>query len=105
MDFVTGLPSANGFDVIWVVIDHLTNLRYFAPYSSAIDAEGLTEPFLCNIFHLHGLLDTIGSDQGQQFALHFWKHICNSVTIEPHLSTTFHREIDGQTKPINAIME
>jgi hypothetical protein len=98
MDVVTGLPSSNGFDVIWVVIDRLTKLRHFAPYSTAIDAEGLAELFLSNIFCRHGLPDTTGSDRELQFPSRFWKHLYNSLNIEPHLSTAFHPETDGQTE-------
>jgi hypothetical protein len=83
----------------------LTKLRHFAPYSTAIDAEGLAELFLSNIFCLHGLPDTIVSDRGPQSALRFWKHLCNSLTLEPCLSIAFHPETDGQTKRTNAIME
>jgi hypothetical protein len=68
MDFVTGLPSSNGFDAIWVVVDRLTKLPHFAPCSTTIDAEGLAEGlaelFLSNIFRLHGLPETIVSDRG-----------------------------------------
>jgi hypothetical protein len=105
MDFVTGLPSSDGFDAIWVIVDRLTKLRYFAPCSTAIDAEGLAELFLSNIFRLHGLPDTIVSVRGPQFASRFWKHLCNSLKIEPRLSIAFHPETDGQTEQTNAIME
>jgi hypothetical protein len=59
MDVVTRLPSSNGFDAIWVVIDCLIKLRHFAPYSTEIDTKGLPELFLLNILCLHGLPDTI----------------------------------------------
>jgi hypothetical protein len=95
MDFVTSLPSSNGFDAIWVVVDRLTKLQDFAPYSTTIDAEGLAELFLLNIFHLHGLPETIVSDHGPQFASRFWKHLCHASKIEPRLSTAFHPETDG----------
>jgi hypothetical protein len=62
MDFITSLPSSKGYDVIWVVIDYLTKMRYFAHCSTIIDAEGLADLFLLNIFYLYGLLDTIVSD-------------------------------------------
>jgi hypothetical protein len=105
MDFVTGLPSSNGFDAIWVVVNRLTKLTHFAPCSTAIDAKGLAELFLSNIFCLQRLPDTIVSDRGPQFALHFWKHLCNYLKIEPHLSIAFYPGTDGQTKRTNAIME
>jgi hypothetical protein len=50
MDFVTGLPSSKGYDAIWVVVDRLTKMRHFAPCSTMIDAEGLADLFLSNIF-------------------------------------------------------
>jgi hypothetical protein len=62
MEFVTRLPSSNGFDAIWVVVKYLTKLQYFAPYSTTVDTEGLAEWFLTNVFCLHGLPDTILSD-------------------------------------------
>ena len=33
MDFVTGLPTPQGYDAIWVVVDRLTKACYFAPLS------------------------------------------------------------------------
>jgi hypothetical protein len=105
IDFVTGLPTSDGFYVIWVVVDCLTKLRYFALYSNAIDTKGLAKLFLSNIFHLHGLPDTILSDQGPQFALRLWKHQCNSLKIELCQSIAFHPETDRQTEQTKAIME
>jgi hypothetical protein len=88
-----------------VVVDHLTKLRHFAPCSTTIDAEGLAELLLSNIFCLHGLRETIVSEGGPQFAFRFWKHLCHALKIEPCLSTAFHPETDGQTERVNAIME
>jgi hypothetical protein len=68
IDFVTGLPVSEGHDMIWVVIDQLTKIRYFVPYSTTIDAKELANLFIMNIFHLHGLPDSIISDRGPQFA-------------------------------------
>jgi hypothetical protein len=95
----------NRFDSIWIVINHLTKLRHFTPYSTTISNEGLTELFLSNIFYLHGLPDTIVSDQEPQFASYFWKYLCYALKIEPHLSIAFHPETDGQTEQANTTME
>jgi hypothetical protein len=94
MDIITSLPSSKGYNIIWVVIDHLTKMRYFAPCSTIIDAEGLADLFLSNIFCLYGLPDTIVSDRGLQFISWFWKHLYNSLKIEPYLSIAFYLEID-----------
>jgi hypothetical protein len=62
MDVVTGLPCSNGYNMIWVVIDHQTKLQDFTHCSMVIDAEGLAKLFLSNVFHIDGLTDTIFSD-------------------------------------------
>jgi transposase InsO family protein len=105
MDFVTGLPVSEGHDAIWVVIDRLTKMRHFVPCSTTVDGKELANLFVTNIFRLHGLPDSIISDQGPQFASRFWKYLCNSLRIEPRLSTTFHPETDGQTECTNSVME
>jgi transposase InsO family protein len=95
MDFMTGLPVSAGHDAIWVVIDWLTKMRHFIPCSTTIDAKELANLFVTNIFRLHGLPDSIISDQGSQFASRFWKYLCNSLCIKPRLSTAFHPKTDG----------
>jgi hypothetical protein len=105
MDFVTGLPNLKVHDVIWVVVDRLTKIRHFVPYSTMIDAEGLANLFMTHIFRLHSLPNTIVSDRGPQFASRFWKHLCYSLKIEPRLSTAFYLEMDRQTEPMNSIIE
>jgi hypothetical protein len=105
MDFMTGLPISDGHDTIWVVIDRLTKMRHFIPCSTTVDTKELANLFVTNIFRLHGLPDSIISDRGPQFASRFWKYLCNSLHIEPRLSTTFDAETDGQTERTNSVME
>jgi len=62
MDFVTGLPWSNCNDVIWVVVDRLTKMRYLLPSRTTIDALSLADRFLNNVWKLHGLPLTIISD-------------------------------------------
>jgi hypothetical protein len=35
----------------------------------------------------------------------FWKYLCHRLGNEPQLSTAFRPQTDGQTEPMNAIME
>jgi len=105
IDFVTGLPWPEGNDAIWVVVDRLTKERHFVPCRTSVDAKDLADMFLTHIFRLHGLLTTIVSDRGPQFAATFWRRLCERLASEPRLSTTFHPETDGQTERTNATME
>jgi hypothetical protein len=84
LDFVTRLPSSNGFDAIWIVTDYLTKLQHFAHYSTAINPHSFAELYLSIIFYHDSLPNTVVSDQGPQFASCFWKHLCNSLQIEPY---------------------
>ena len=105
MDFVTGLPWSQGFDAIWVVVDRLTKARHLVPCRTNTDANDLADLFIANVFRLHGLPDSIVSDRGPQFASAFWKRLCDRLSIDRKLSTSFHPETDGQTERVNAVME
>ena len=99
MDFVTGLlPLSGGYDAIWIVIDRFTKQRHLVPCSTTVDAEGLGKLFICEIVRLHGLLRTIISDLGPQFAPGFGitsAPACRS-TITPVLPPTV-RQVRGAT--------
>jgi hypothetical protein len=105
IDFVTGLPLSDSHNAIWVVINDLTKMRHLIPCSTTINAKELANLFIMNIFYLHSLPESIVSDRGPQFASQFWKYLCNSLHIEPHLSTAFHPKTDSQTEYINLVME
>ena len=98
MDFVTGLPPSNDDDAIWVVVDRLTKQWHLIPCHTTVDARDLADMFLQHVFQLHGLPLTITSDWGPQFASVFWHRLCARLGIEPHLSTVFHPQMDGQTE-------
>jgi len=105
MDFVTGLPWSNGNDAIWVVVDRLTKMPHLVPRRTTIDAPSLADQFLDNIWKHNGLALTSISDRGSQFAAEFWGTVCRGLKIDRRLSTAFHHETDGQTEPVNGIME
>jgi len=105
MDFVTGLPSSNGNDAIWVVVDRLTKMRHLVPCRTTIDAPSLADLFLDNIGKHQGLPLTIISDREPQFAAEFWGTVCNRLKIDRRLCTAFHPETNGQTERVNSIME
>ena len=105
MDFVTGLPWSKGNDAVCVVVDRFTKMRHLIPCRNTIDAPTLADLFLENIWKLHGLLTTVISDCGSQFAAEFWRTICKRLNIDRRLSTAFHPQTYGQTERINAVME
>jgi hypothetical protein len=72
MDFITGLPkTSRGFDLIWVIMDHLTKLAHFVPVKTNYRASRYTEIYVARIMSLHGIPKTIVTDRGTQFVSQF----------------------------------
>jgi len=57
------------------------------------------------MWKLHGLLESIVSDRGPQFAVEIMKELNSILDIETKLSTSFHPQIDGQTERMNQELE
>ena len=104
-DFITKLPLAQGYDSILVVIDRFTKMAYFIPTTERTSVEGLVCLFRDNIWKLHGLLDSIISDRGPQFAAGIMKELNRILGIETKLSIAFHPQTDGQTERMNQELE
>src|SRR5690349_3402634 len=73
VDFVTGLPKSEGYDVICNVVCRLTKQRHLITCHMTCTTEDFAQLFLDNVFHLHGLPVDIVSDRGPQFIVKFWK--------------------------------
>jgi len=68
-------------------------------------AEGLARLFRNNVWKIHGLPESIISDQGPQFAAGLMKELNEMLGIKTKLSTAFHSQTDGQTERINQELE
>lgn len=71
MDFIEGLPLANGFLVIMVVVDRLSKYSYCIPLKHPFIDVIVAVAFFDNVFKFHGLPTTIVSDRGSVFLSHF----------------------------------
>jgi len=105
MDFITDLPKSEGYDTIVVVIDRLTKMSYFIPFSKDLDARQYTNLFMREIVWLHGLPHDIITDRGTLFTSDLWKETTGKLGIKRRRSTACHPQTDGQTERTNAILE
>ena len=64
-------------------------------------AEGLVRLFKDNVWKLYELLESVILDKGSQFAVELMKELNRMLGIIMKLSTSFHLQMDGQTKYIN----
>jgi len=64
MDFVSGLPwSQEGYDIVWVIIDHLTKSGHFLPVKVTYGFTKLVEIYINEIMRLHDVPISIMSDR------------------------------------------
>jgi len=104
-DFITKLLLAQGYDAILVVCDQFSKMAHFIATMEKTSAEGLARLFQDHIWKLHGLLESIISDKGVQFAVGMMKELNNLLGIQMKLSTAYHPQMDGQTERINQELE
>ena len=105
VDFITKLPVVAGKDAVLVVCDRLSNMTHFVATIEGTSAEGLARLFRDNMWKLHGLLESIVSDKGPQFAAELTKKLNRMLGIKTKLSTAFHPQTDGQIERMNQELE
>jgi len=55
IDFIVKLPKSNGYDSIAVYVDHFTKQTHVLPINKSINAEGVADLHVKEIFRLHGI--------------------------------------------------
>jgi len=104
-DFITKLPLAQGYDTILVVCNRFSKMVHFIATTEKTSVEGLTKLFRDQVWRLHGLLESIISDRGVQFAAGMMKELNNLLGIQTKLLTAYHLQTDRQTERINQELE
>ena len=105
VDFITKLPMVARKDAILVVYDRLSKMMYFVAIMERKTAEGLARLFRDNVWRLYGLLKSVVSDKGLQFAAELTKELNRMLGIQTELLTAFHPQTDGQTEYMNQELE
>ena len=105
VDFITKLLVVAGKDAILVVCNRLSKMTHFVTTTEGTSAEGLARLFRDNVWKLHGLLESVVSDRGLQFAAELTKELNRMLGIKTKLSTAFHPQTDGQTERMNQEVE
>jgi len=85
---------AQEYDLILVVVDRLMKMVHFISTTERTSVEGLAWLFRDNMWKLHGLPESIISDQGPQFAARVMQELNKMLEIESKLSMVFHPQTD-----------
>lgn len=105
MNFITDLPPSTKFDTICNVVDWFSNMAHFIFYKETITGEQIARLFIGNIYRYHGLPNNIVFDHRPQFISKFWQSLFEILKVQIKLLSTFHPQIDGQTKWVNQVLE
>ena len=105
IDFVGPLPESktlNGtFDMILVVIDHLTSMVHLIPTKQTYRAKDVAEVMFDRVYKHHGMPRHIVSDRDSLFTSVFWNRLNELTGTELHMSSSFHPQTDGMTERAN----
>ncbi|GKA06052.1 hypothetical protein Tco_0685172 [Tanacetum coccineum] len=99
MDFFTKLPkSSQGYDTIWVIVDHLTKSAIFIPMKETDPLEKLARMYLKEVVTRHGIPVSIICDRDPRFASNFWRSLQKALGTSLDMSTAYHSQTDGQSE-------
>jgi hypothetical protein len=80
MDFIVSLPlTARKYDSIWEIVDRFMKSAHFILVHTCYKAKRYAEVYIEHILCLHGVPNTIISDQGAQFVACFWEQVHASL--------------------------
>ncbi|KAA3470022.1 DNA/RNA polymerases superfamily protein [Gossypium australe] len=106
MGFVMGLPlTPSKKDVVWIVIDRLTNSSHFIPVRVDYSLNKLANLYVSEIVRLHRVPLPIISGRDPRFTSRFWKNVQEALGTKLSFSTTFHPQTDGQSKRLIQVLE
>ncbi|CEL53446.1 hypothetical protein RSOLAG1IB_11378 [Rhizoctonia solani AG-1 IB] len=104
-DMITDLPKDGQCDCILVVVDSFTKFVVLVPVSKKLKAPELAEIFLNQVWKQYGLPGEAVSDQGTMFNNKFLRALYKQLGIDPHFSSAYHPQSNGQTERVNPTIE
>ena len=110
INFVTNLSTNKNwneikYDNIFVVIDRLTKMNHYVSIIKTIKVKNLTNVPIREIIRYHELFSSIIIDRDSLFTFEYYFFLCYVLKVKKKTFTTFHFQINEQTKRQNNIMK
>ena len=101
-----GLPPSEGYDSILTITDHdCTKMIIAIPCQETINAEGVANLYLQQVFPCFGLPSKVISNRDPWFVSQLMKEICHLLGITQNISMAYHPRTDGQSERTNQWIE
>ena len=99
IDFIVKLPPSEGYNSILTITDHdCTKMILAIPCQEAINAEGVANLYLQQVFPHFGLPSKVISNRDPWFVSWLMKEMCHLLGITQNISTAYHPCTDGQSE-------
>ncbi|KAF8670350.1 hypothetical protein RHS04_08628 [Rhizoctonia solani] len=104
-DMIVDLPKDGAYNSILVIVDSFTKYVILVECSKKLKAPELADLFLQHVWKKYGMLEKTISDQGRVFNNKFLKALYQCLGIDPHFSSAYHPQSNGQTEQVNPSIE
>lgn len=105
MDFITKLPSSDGYTAILVIVDWASKQAIFIPTYNTITSEQLADLFVIHVFSKHGVPTHVTLDCSLEFILAFFQALGKALDMELHFTSGYHPKAASQTERVNQTLE
>ncbi|QRW22924.1 Retrotransposable element Tf2 protein [Rhizoctonia solani] len=104
-DMIVDLPKDGSNNSILVIIDSFTKYVVLVECSKKLKAPELADLFLWHIWKQYSMPEKTISDCRRVFNNRFLKALYQHLGIDPHFSSAYHPQSNGQTKQVNPMVK
>ena len=105
MDFITDLPVSQWFNLLFMVVGHLSKATIITPCNKTITAKETSKLYMENVWRRIRLPDQVISDRGPQFASKVMQEVWEKLGVKSTMFTAFHPQTNGETEQVNQELE